>query len=169
MTGPGARRWLASGAATWGVERVTGIEPAWPAWKAGALPLSYTRVPRGGSIESRARPRILRGVADSLYEEVGPSFFDSLVDACYEGVARDEILRPMYPEELADAKRHLTLFLVQYWGGPPTYSHECQWPIESPRWWPRKVPTLRVILTSPVSRTGLPSLETPSFETTRRW
>src|SRR4051812_2573884 len=26
------------------VERVTGIEPAWPAWKAGALPLSYTRV-----------------------------------------------------------------------------------------------------------------------------
>ena len=26
------------------MERVTGIEPAWPAWKAGALPLSYTRV-----------------------------------------------------------------------------------------------------------------------------
>ncbi len=25
------------------VERVTGIEPAWPAWKAGALPLRYTR------------------------------------------------------------------------------------------------------------------------------
>ena len=30
-------------AATNAVERVTGIEPAWPAWKAGALPLSYTR------------------------------------------------------------------------------------------------------------------------------
>ncbi len=29
------------------VERVTGIEPAWPAWKAGALPLSYTRVAPG--------------------------------------------------------------------------------------------------------------------------
>ena len=28
---------------TFSVERVTGIEPAWPAWKAGALPLSYTR------------------------------------------------------------------------------------------------------------------------------
>src|ERR1700687_262126 len=25
-------------------ERVTGVEPASPAWKAGALPLSYTRV-----------------------------------------------------------------------------------------------------------------------------
>jgi hypothetical protein len=26
------------------VERVTRIELAWPAWKAGALPLSYTRI-----------------------------------------------------------------------------------------------------------------------------
>ncbi len=26
------------------VERVEGIEPSWPAWKAGTLPLSYTRV-----------------------------------------------------------------------------------------------------------------------------
>jgi hypothetical protein len=25
------------------MERVRGIEPPWPAWKAGALPLSYTR------------------------------------------------------------------------------------------------------------------------------
>ena len=25
------------------MERVAGIEPAWPAWKAGTLPLSYTR------------------------------------------------------------------------------------------------------------------------------
>ena len=24
-------------------ERVVGIEPTWPAWKAGTLPLSYTR------------------------------------------------------------------------------------------------------------------------------
>ena len=32
-------------ARAFGVERVTRIELAWPAWKAGALPLSYTRVP----------------------------------------------------------------------------------------------------------------------------
>jgi hypothetical protein len=25
-------------------ERATGIEPAWPAWKAGTLPLSYARM-----------------------------------------------------------------------------------------------------------------------------
>ena len=28
---------------------MTGIEPAWPAWKAGALPLSYTREAAEGS------------------------------------------------------------------------------------------------------------------------
>ena len=27
------------------MERVTGIEPAYPAWKAGVLPLNYTRKP----------------------------------------------------------------------------------------------------------------------------
>jgi hypothetical protein len=29
------------------LERATGIEPAPPAWKAGALPLSYARAERG--------------------------------------------------------------------------------------------------------------------------
>ena len=28
------------------VERVKGIEPSYPAWKAGVLPLNYTRVPK---------------------------------------------------------------------------------------------------------------------------
>jgi hemoglobin len=41
----------------------------------------------------------------------------------YAGVAEDEVLRPLYPEEdLADAQERFTLFLVQYWGGPTTYS-----------------------------------------------
>src|SRR3954452_11812447 len=41
------------------VERVTGIEPAWPAWKAGALPLSYTRETVGAN--PFARPRNAAG------------------------------------------------------------------------------------------------------------
>ena len=28
------------------MERVMGIEPTWPAWKAGVLPLNYTRISR---------------------------------------------------------------------------------------------------------------------------
>ncbi|WP_273541859.1 globin [Microbacterium cremeum] len=62
----------------------------------------------------------------SFYDEVGGyATFERLVDAFYRGVADDEVLRPMYPEEdLGPAKERLTLFLVQYWGGPTTYSEQ---------------------------------------------
>ena len=37
----------------------------------------------------------------------------------------DEILRPLYPEEdLGPAEERLRLFLMQYWGGPHTYSDQ---------------------------------------------
>lgn len=60
----------------------------------------------------------------SFYEAVGGhATFVRLVDAFYEGVAQDPLLRPMYPEEQLDgARERLTLFLEQYWGGPTTYS-----------------------------------------------
>ena len=63
----------------------------------------------------------------SHLEEVGGSqFFDRLVDRFYEGVATDDVLLPLYPEQsdLSGAKERLTLFLQQYWGGPTTYSDE---------------------------------------------
>ena len=62
----------------------------------------------------------------SLYERAGGlPFFSALVDRFYAGVRTDPVLLPLYPEEdLAPAARRLTLFLVQYWGGPGTYSEE---------------------------------------------
>ncbi|MCU1363427.1 MAG: globin [Acidimicrobiaceae bacterium] len=64
-------------------------------------------------------------VEASLFEQVGgDAFFVQLVDAFYEVVAKDETLRPMYPDDLAESRRHLTLFLIQYWGGPATYQEE---------------------------------------------
>jgi hemoglobin len=62
----------------------------------------------------------------NFYEQMGGhDTFVRLVDAFYAGVASDEVLRPMYPEEdLGPAKERLTLFLEQYWGGPTTYSEE---------------------------------------------
>ena len=64
-------------------------------------------------------------VEASLFEQVGgESFFVQLVDAFYDAVVIDETLRPMYPEDLTESRRHLTLFLVQYWGGPGTYQEE---------------------------------------------
>ncbi len=61
----------------------------------------------------------------TVYERVGgDEFFRQLVGAFYDRVERDEILRPMYPEDLTESKRTLELFLVQYWGGPRTYLDE---------------------------------------------
>jgi hemoglobin len=63
----------------------------------------------------------------SMYERVGgTAFFERLVDAFYEGVATDDVLAPLYPEypDFTGARHRLTMFLVQYWGGPTTYSDE---------------------------------------------
>ena len=55
----------------------------------------------------------------------GEAAFRLLVERFYAGVAGDPLLRPLYPDEdLADATEHLTLFLIQYWGGPSTYNAE---------------------------------------------
>lgn len=60
----------------------------------------------------------------SFFEAVGGEpTFRKLVDDFYAGVATDPVLRPMYPEEdLGPAADRLWLFLMQYWGGPTTYS-----------------------------------------------
>ena len=62
----------------------------------------------------------------TLYHRAGGTpFFEALVGRFYAGVAEDPILRPVYPEpELAGARHRLTLFLIQYWGGPTTYDQE---------------------------------------------
>lgn len=63
----------------------------------------------------------------SLFDSVGGvPFFVRLVDLFYEGVATDSLLAPLYPEfpDFTGARHRLTLFLVQYWGGPTTYSDE---------------------------------------------
>ena len=65
--------------------------------------------------------------APSLFSRVGGmAFFDDLVAAFYDGVATDELLAPLYPDypEFGPAQRRLSLFLVQYWGGPHTYLEE---------------------------------------------
>ncbi|MBJ7434138.1 MAG: globin, partial [Microbacteriaceae bacterium] len=42
----------------------------------------------------------------------------------YEGIKTDDLLRPMYPDDLDGAVWRLTAFLEQYWGGPTSYSDE---------------------------------------------
>jgi hemoglobin len=62
---------------------------------------------------------------DALFDRVGgESFFVDLIDRFYLGVAGDPLLRPLYPDDLAEPAQHLALFLMQYWGGPPTYNEQ---------------------------------------------
>lgn len=60
----------------------------------------------------------------TFYEAVGgEETFRRLVHRFYQGVAEDPDLRALYPEEdLGPAEERLRLFLIQYWGGPNTYS-----------------------------------------------
>ena len=60
----------------------------------------------------------------TFYDEIGGyETIRGIVARFYEGVATDPVLRPLYEEEdLAPAEERFRLFLVQYWGGPSTYS-----------------------------------------------
>ena len=86
------------------------------------VPVSDPQTPTDATAESSASPE------PTFYDEIGGlETFERIVGRFYDGVRSDEVLRPMYPQEdLEDgsAERRLRLFLVQYWGGPTTYSQE---------------------------------------------
>jgi hemoglobin len=62
--------------------------------------------------------------ARTFYDEVGGSpTFAKLVARFYDGVRRDPVLAPLYPQDdWVGAELRLRTFLEQYWGGPTTYS-----------------------------------------------
>ena len=83
-----------------------------------------------GEFEDANRVEVVRikglsgeAVEGNFFELVGGTeTFRKLVAKFYEGVASDDVLRPMYPEEdLGPAAERLRMFLEQYWGGPQTY------------------------------------------------
>ena len=78
----------------------------------------------------------------NLYELAGGTpFFEGLVNRFYDGVATDPELLRVYPQphDLTLARRHLALFLAQYWGGPHTYDHERGHPMLRMRHMPFRV------------------------------
>jgi hemoglobin len=98
---------------------MTGAQPAEPRrigiGRSAPIPVGAQQSRQGGE----ALPVV------NLFDAVGGQpFFDELVERFYRGVADDPLLRPMYPDDLTEPKRHLALFLGQYWGGPTTYSDE---------------------------------------------
>lgn len=60
----------------------------------------------------------------TFFEAIGGrATIDVIVEVFYQGVASDEVMKEMYPEEdLGPAAERLAMFLEQYWGGSNTYS-----------------------------------------------
>jgi hemoglobin len=58
----------------------------------------------------------------SYYERIGRDTLKEIIAHFYEGVRNDPVLLPMYPGDLEAAELRLFLFMVQYLGGPSTYS-----------------------------------------------
>jgi hemoglobin len=84
----------------------------------------------GGHVPNPVTIRMGEGgeaAGGNFWREIGGrETFERLVRAFYAGVATDEVLLPMYPEQpdLEGAIQRLTGFLEQYWGGPGAYSDE---------------------------------------------
>lgn len=83
--------------------------------------------PRSGGSQKPVQPvNNQPGEQKIFYDQVGgEATFTQLAAKFYEQVSADEEFRAMYPEEdLGPAEERLRLFLMQYWGGPNTYSQQ---------------------------------------------
>jgi hemoglobin len=76
----------------------------------------------------------------TIYQQVGGmETFVTIGREFYERVAADPVLRPLYPESLDAPRDHLTLFLVQFFGGPQNYSLQRGHPMLRARHLPFKI------------------------------
>lgn len=109
--------------------------------------------------------------AGSFYDLVGgEQTFRRLVAEFYAGVATDPLLRPIYPEEdLGPATERLTLFLIQYWGGPHTYSQQRGHPRLRMRHAPFKIGTAERDAWLGHMRRALDTLGLPAAQDARLW
>ncbi|WP_377889577.1 globin [Alkalihalobacillus sp. R86527] len=60
----------------------------------------------------------------NMYELIGRSQLDELVNAFYSRVSQHPKLKPIFPADLDETARKQKQFLTQFLGGPPLYSEE---------------------------------------------
>ncbi len=58
----------------------------------------------------------------SLHAVLGSEAFWKIARAFYGRISQDGLLRPMFPIDLEEPIRNQAEFLIQYFGGPTTYS-----------------------------------------------
>jgi hemoglobin len=113
--------------------------------QAGEVLASGLQIGPGGDLRLQARRRKNEGhqvqvPPTTMYERLGGmAFFETLTERFYKAVAQDEVLRPLYPEDLEPPRRHLCLFLAQFFGGPRVYDAERGNPMLRARHLPFKI------------------------------
>lgn len=60
----------------------------------------------------------------TIYQYLGEANIRKLTHLFYQAIEQDDLIRPMYPKQLAPAEERLALFLIQVFGGPMTYSEQ---------------------------------------------
>ncbi|MBN2639643.1 MAG: globin [Bacteroidales bacterium] len=60
----------------------------------------------------------------SIYEKIGDENIKKLIHDFYTEIKEDELLSPMYEGDFEGAENRLYMFMVQYLGGPTTYSEQ---------------------------------------------
>jgi hemoglobin len=103
------------------VPTASSVPPASAGPSAEAAPGGSAQAAAGTAPDEAAQERL--DPASVYVQAGGEATFHALVAAFYRGIADDPLLRPMYPEEdLGPAEERMRLFLIQYFGGPTTYS-----------------------------------------------
>ncbi len=57
-----------------------------------------------------------------VYAALGEETLRAVVERFYDRVDKEPLLRFMFPPSLSDARERQSLFLIQFFGGPRTYS-----------------------------------------------
>lgn len=60
----------------------------------------------------------------SYYDKIGEENIRKLIHDFYEGIKQDPVMSPMYEGDFEGAEERLFLFMIQYLGGPTTYSEQ---------------------------------------------
>jgi len=110
-------------------------------------------------------------VGGNFFEQVGgTAVFAQLAAEFYKGVATDEVLKPMYPEDdMAGAEDRLRMFLEQYWGGPSTYQEQRGHPRLRMRHSPFKINPLARDRWLLHMRAAVESLQLPPLKEAELW
>jgi len=60
----------------------------------------------------------------SYYDKIGHAVLKQLIHDFYTEIKKDPVMSPLYEDDFEGAEERLFLFMIQYLGGPTTYSEQ---------------------------------------------